>query len=88
VLLHLNLVPICAKLTFFKCAAGADDEMAHSSLRFGIGRFTTEREIELAVDLLEKHVHRLREMSPLWEMVQDGIDLKSIEWTQDSSHHH
>jgi cysteine desulfurase len=62
--------------------------MAHSSLRFGIGRFTTEREIELAVDLLEKHVHRLREMSPLWEMVQDGIDLKSIEWTQDSSHHH
>eukprot|EP00598_Pedospumella_elongata_P014133 CAMPEP_0184991974 /NCGR_PEP_ID=MMETSP1098-20130426/39126_1 /TAXON_ID=89044 /ORGANISM="Spumella elongata, Strain CCAP 955/1" /LENGTH=423 /DNA_ID=CAMNT_0027517505 /DNA_START=160 /DNA_END=1428 /DNA_ORIENTATION=- len=61
-------------------AIGTDDEMAHSSLRFGIGRFTTEAEVDLAVDLLEKHVHRLREMSPLWEMVQEGIDLKSIEW--------
>jgi len=69
-------------------AIGTDDEMAHSSLRFGIGRFTTEEEVDLAVHLLEKHVGRLREMSPLWEMVQEGIDLKSIEWTQDSSHHH
>jgi len=69
-------------------AIGTDDEMAHSSLRFGIGRFTTEAEIDLAVNLLEKHVGRLREMSPLWEMVQEGIDLKSIEWSQDSSHHH
>ena len=69
-------------------AIGTDDEMAHSSLRFGIGRFTTEQEIDLAVDLLEKHVARLREMSPLWEMVQEGIDLKTIEWTQDASHHH
>lgn len=42
----------------------------------------------MAVKLLEKHVGRLREMSPLWEMVQEGIDLKSIEWTQDASHHH
>jgi len=69
-------------------ALGADDEMAHSSIRFGIGRFTTEEEVDMAVDLLEKHVSRLRDMSPLWEMVQEGIDLKSIQWTQDSSHHH
>ena len=69
-------------------AIGTDDEMAHSSIRFGIGRFTTEEEVDLTIDLLAKHVSRLREMSPLWEMVQEGIDLKSIEWTQDSSHHH
>jgi len=68
-------------------AIGTDDEMAHSSIRFGIGRFTTEEEVDLAVELLEKHVTRLREMSPLWEMVQEGVDLKSIVWTQDSSHH-
>jgi cysteine desulfurase len=64
-------------------ALGADDEMAHSSIRFGIGRFTTEGEVDLAVDLLEKHVKRLRDMSPLWEMVQEGIDLKTIQWAQD-----
>lgn len=69
-------------------AIGTDDEMAHSSIRFGIGRFTTEEEIDLTIDLLAKHVSRLREMSPLWEMVQEGIDLKSIQWSQDSSHHH
>ena len=68
-------------------ALGADDEMAHSSIRFGIGRFTTAEEVDLAVDLLDTHVARLRDMSPLWEMVQEGIDLKSIQWTQDSSHH-
>lgn len=68
-------------------AIGADDEMAHSSIRFGIGRFTTMEEVDLALDLLEKHVARLREMSPLWEMVQEGIDLKSIQWTQDSTSH-
>lgn len=67
-------------------ALGTDDEMAHSSIRFGIGRFSTEQEIDFTVDLLEKHVQRLREMSPLWEMVQEGIDLKSIQWTQDSHH--
>merc|ERR1711871_575470 len=69
-------------------ALGADDEMAHSSIRFGIGRFTTEQEIDQTIDLLEMHVGRLRDMSPLWEMVQEGIDLKTIEWTQDASHHH
>ena len=69
-------------------AIGADDEMAHSSIRFGIGRFTTEEEIDFTIDLLAKHVARLREMSPLWEMVQEGIDLKTINWTQDASSHH
>lgn len=68
-------------------AIGSDDEMAHSSIRFGIGRFTTMEEIDFAIDLLEKHVQRLREMSPLWEMVQEGIDLKSIQWTQDAAKH-
>jgi cysteine desulfurase len=67
-------------------ALGVDDELAHSSLRFGIGRFTSEAEIDFVLDLLEKHVARLRDMSPLWEMVQEGIDLKSIQWTQDAHH--
>lgn len=63
-------------------ALGADDDMAHSSIRFGIGRFTTEREVDFVVDRVVSHVDRLREMSPLWEMVQEGIDLKSINWSQ------
>lgn len=64
-------------------ALGVDDDMAHTSIRFGIGRFTTEREVDYAVGLAEKHVKRLREMSPLWEMVQEGVDLKTIKWTQE-----
>jgi cysteine desulfurase len=68
-------------------ALGVDDELAHSSLRFGIGRFTTEQEVDFVLDLLKEHVTRLREMSPLWEMVQEGIDLKSIQWSQDAHHH-
>lgn len=64
-------------------ALGVDDDMAHTSIRFGIGRFTTEKEVDYAVALAEKHVKRLREMSPLWEMVQDGVDLKTIKWTQE-----
>ncbi|KAI8832036.1 pyridoxal phosphate-dependent transferase [Chytridium lagenaria] len=63
-------------------ALGAEDEMAHSSIRFGIGRFTTEEEVDYVVDRVVRHVDRLRELSPLWEMVQEGIDLKSIQWTQ------
>eukprot|EP00536_Pseudo-nitzschia_multiseries_P016016 jgi/Psemu1/219895/e_gw1.1000.17.1 len=69
-------------------ALGVDDELAHSSLRFGIGRFTTEDEVDFVIELLKKHVVRLREMSPLWEMVQEGIDLKEIQWSQDEHHHH
>ncbi|XP_078458215.1 cysteine desulfurase [Lampetra planeri] len=63
-------------------AIGTDEDLAHSSIRFGIGRFTTKQEVDYTVEKCIHHVHRLREMSPLWEMVQDGIDLKSIQWTQ------
>ncbi|BFZ12823.1 hypothetical protein BsWGS_15861 [Bradybaena similaris] len=63
-------------------AIGADEDLAHSSIRFGIGRFTTEEEIDYTVDKCISHVKRLREMSPLWEMVQEGIDIKTIKWTQ------
>jgi len=66
-------------------AIGVDEELAHTSIRFGIGRFTTLAEVDMAIDLCIKHVSRLREMSPLWELVQEGVDLKSIQWTQD--HH-
>ena len=62
-------------------ALGVDEEMAHTSIRFGIGRFTTEAEIDFAIATIAEHVDKLRAMSPLWEMVQEGIDLKSIEWS-------
>jgi len=62
-------------------ALGVDEEMAHTSIRFGIGRFTTDEEVEYALAACVKHVDRLRKMSPLWEMVQEGIDLKSIQWS-------
>ncbi len=61
-------------------ALGRDDELAHSSIRFTIGRFTTEEEIDYAVDLLHKKVGKLRELSPLWEMVQEGVDLSTVQW--------
>jgi len=61
-------------------ALGLNDELAHSSIRFSIGRFTTEEEIDYTVDLLHKQIGRLRDMSPLWEMVQDGIDLNTVQW--------
>ncbi|KAF9423473.1 cysteine desulfurase [Podila epigama] len=63
-------------------ALGAEDDMAHSSIRFGIGRFTTEEEIDFVVSKVVAHVDKLREMSPLWEMVQEGIDISKIEWAQ------
>ncbi|KAJ1652862.1 cysteine desulfurase [Dispira simplex] len=63
-------------------ALGAEEDMAHSSIRFGIGRFTTEEEIDYVVNKVITHVKKLRDMSPLWEMVQEGIDLKSIQWSQ------
>jgi cysteine desulfurase len=62
-------------------AMGLNDELAHSSLRITIGRFTTREEVDYVVDRIRENVERLRAMSPLWEMVQDGIDLSSIEWT-------
>ncbi|MFK9854090.1 aminotransferase class V-fold PLP-dependent enzyme, partial [Klebsiella pneumoniae] len=64
-------------------ALGMTDELAHSSIRFSLGRFTTEEEIDYAIDLIRKSIGRLRELSPLWEMFKQGVDLNSIEW----SHH-
>ena len=63
-------------------ALGSREDLAHSSIRFGIGRFSTESEIDYVIDKIEKHVTRLREMSPLWEMHQEGIDLSTIQWSQ------
>lgn len=62
-------------------ALGADDALAHSSIRFGIGRFTTEAEIDYVIQAINERVEFLRKMSPLWEMVQEGIDLNTIEWS-------
>ena len=62
-------------------ALGIGEELAHTSIRFGIGRFNTEEEIDYVVDLVGQSVERLRELSPLWEMYQEGIDLSKIEWT-------
>src|SRR4051812_10177310 len=61
-------------------ALGVEEEMAHTSIRFGIGRFNTDEEIDYVIDLVARKVDKLREMSPLYEMVKDGIDLKSITW--------
>ncbi|XP_059624079.1 cysteine desulfurase, mitochondrial [Cornus florida] len=63
-------------------ALGVDEDMAHTSIRYGIGRFTTEAEIDRAVELTVKQVEKLREMSPLYEMVKEGIDIKNIQWSQ------
>ncbi len=61
-------------------ALGRSDELAHSSLRFSIGRFTTEEEIDFAIEKIRANIDKLRDLSPLWEMYKDGIDLDSIEW--------
>jgi len=61
-------------------ALGRNDELAHSSIRFTLGRFTTEEDIDFAAKLLHERIGRLREMSPLWEMYKDGIDLNSVQW--------
>ena len=61
-------------------ALGRNDELAHSSLRFSIGRFTTERDVDRTIELIEGAVRRLRDLSPLWEMHQEGIDLDSVQW--------
>jgi len=62
-------------------ALGIGEELAHTSIRFGLGRFTTAEEVDFVADLVIDKVSKLRNMSPLWEMAQEGIDLKSIEWT-------
>ena len=61
-------------------ALGRDDELAHSSLRFSIGRFTTTEDVDYAINTIKQAVSKLRDLSPLWEMYKDGVDLKSIEW--------
>ncbi len=61
-------------------ALGVNEELAHSSIRFGIGRFNTEEEVDFVTDRVTKEVNRLREMSPLYEMAKEGIDLKSVNW--------
>lgn len=61
-------------------ALGRSDELAHSSIRFTLGRFTTEEEIDYTIELVKKNIDRLREMSPLWEMHQDGVDLSKVQW--------
>ena len=61
-------------------ALGRNDELAHSSIRFTIGRFTTEEEIDYTIDLVKGKIGKLRDLSPLWEMYKDGIDLDSVKW--------
>ena len=61
-------------------ALGLKDELAHSSIRFAVGRFTTDEEIDHTLDLVRDSVEKLREISPLWDMYKDGIDMDSIEW--------
>ena len=61
-------------------ALGRNDELAHSSIRFTLGRFTTEEEVDYAIKLLHDKIGKLREMSPLWEMYKDGIDLNTVQW--------
>jgi cysteine desulfurase len=62
-------------------ALGRPDELAHSSLRFSIGRFTTEADIDRTVELLHQKIGKLRELSPLWDMYKEGVDLSTVQWT-------
>ncbi len=62
-------------------ALGLNDELAHSSIRFSIGRFTTEKEIDYVINLIKSSIDKLRELSPLWEMFKDGVDLTQIKWS-------
>jgi len=59
---------------------GVGEDLAHTSIRFGIGRFTTEAEVDEAIKLVTGSIEKLRAMSPLWEMVQEGVDISKIEW--------
>jgi len=61
-------------------ALGRSDELAHSSIRFTLGRFTTEDEVDYTIKLMHEKIAKLRELSPLWEMYKDGVDLNSVQW--------
>jgi cysteine desulfurase len=61
-------------------ALGRNDELAHSSIRFTVGRFTTEQDVDYVINLLKTKIAKLRDLSPLWEMHQDGIDISTIQW--------
>jgi cysteine desulfurase len=61
-------------------ALGRNDELAHSSIRFTIGRFTTGEDIDFAIQLLKERIQKLRDMSPLWEMYKDGVDISKVQW--------
>ena len=63
-------------------ALGRDDELEHSSNRFSLGRFTTEEEIDFTIETLTREVARLREMSPLWEMHKEGVNLADVKWSE------
>lgn len=63
-------------------ALGRSDELAHSSIRFSIGRFTTEADVDYTIKLLKEKIGKLRELSPLWEMFQDGVDISKVEWAE------
>jgi len=71
-----------AMLPYLTSFYGNPHSRTHSSIRFGISRFTTEEEVDYTAERCIKEVQRLREMSPLWEMYEDGIDIKSIQWSQ------
>jgi cysteine desulfurase len=61
-------------------ALGRNDELAHSSIRITLGRFTTQEEVDYAANLIKSKVGKLRELSPLWEMYKEGVDLNSVQW--------